>query len=330
MNFYLGQDKYQDFSFIDIEPYQVIQDFRNRHYSGELFKVPFHTAYENLSRENPKDDTLRGHLIEYYFQCYIDYGNEWLIPATEIFQNIQREVMYLDDNQKATAYHYFIMGYIMMAGEKIPEAMTFYYKSIGLDAKDGETYFNLAVAYDKSAKSDSALKYYKQALIYYKDTVQKADAARNVGFIYENSGDYYNAIVYLEMSEKLQYANYYTLRSLLKLYAKHNYPREKSLRDIFFMAKPNYLQIYSDLLAIYTYAGKVGELEKFYREKLAVFKEDFLVTAHLQFSMAELLKDKDKEKSKAYLTSCLSNYKKVLPEKDEQVLLVESILQEFK
>lgn len=329
MNFYLGQDKFQDFSFMDIQPYQVIENFRNKTYSGDVYHIPFHTLYEKFIKLTPQNDTLRKQLIEYYFQAYIEYGNEWVLPPKTIFMNIQREIMYLESNHKADAYHYYIMGYILMASEKTTDAIDFFNKSLDLDKKDGETNFNLGVAYDKLQQSDSALKYYKTAIIYYKDSAQKADAARNIGFIYEKMNDDLNAITYLQMSEKLQYANYYTLRSLLKLYAQTNNAKEKDFRIRFFMMAPGNKQIYIDLLAIYHHVNKLLDLEKYYMDNLPSYKQNYLVSGHLQFFLAELTKTKDKLRTKAYLDAALQNYKRVLPTNDEHLLFVEGIIKEY-
>lgn len=330
MNFYLAHDKYQMFSFIDIEPFQVIQSFRNKNLSGEVYQLPFDKLYEALIQKDPSNEKLRGHLIEYYFQCYIEFGEEWVVPSSAIFQNIQREIMYLDDNQKATAYHYYIMGYILMAREKALDAIPFYKKSFEMDSKDGETQFNLAYAYQNLGQADSALKYYKLAIVSYQDTNQKADAARNIAFIYESQQDIYNALVYLEMSEKLEFTNYYTMRSLLKIHAVQRDNREKEYLDRFYLTAPDNKQIYIDLLAIYTHVNRLGELEKYFQKQLIAFRENILISAHLNFFMAELTKSKDKEKTKAYLNAALQNYKKVLPAKHEQIGFVENIIKEYK
>ena len=41
MNFFLAQDKYQSFSFADIEPFQAIQNFRNKGLSNTVYYLPF-------------------------------------------------------------------------------------------------------------------------------------------------------------------------------------------------------------------------------------------------------------------------------------------------
>lgn len=330
MHFYLAHDKYQLFSFIDIEPFQVIQSYRNKHFSGEVYPLPFNTLYEAMIKKDPRNEKIRGHLIEYYFQCYIEYGEEWIMSSTEIFQNIQREIMYLDDNHKATAYHYYIMGYILMAKDKAIDAIPFYKKSYEMDAKDGETQFNLGYAFQSLGQADSALKYYKLAIVSYQDTNQKADAARNIAFVYERQGDLYNALIYLEMSEKLEFTSYYTMRSLLKLHAVQRDTREKEYLDRFYLTAPDNKQIYIDLMAIYTHVNRLGELEKYFLKQLVEFRESLLISAHLNFFMAELTKSKDKEKTKAYLNAALQNYKKVLPSKHEQIVFVENIIKEYK
>lgn len=330
MHFHLAHDKYQLFSFIDIEPFQVIQSFRNKSYSGEVYTLPFDKLYEQLIKRDPANEKLRGHLIEYYFQCYIEYGEDWIMPSSAIFQNIQREIMYLDDNHKATAYHYYIMGYILMARENAVDAIPFYKKSFEMDAKDGETQYNLGYAFQRLGQADSALKYYKLAIVSYPDTNQKADAARNIAFIYESQGDLYNALIYLEMSEKLEFTNYYTMRSLLNLHAVQRDNREKEYLDRFYLTAPDNKQIYIDLMAIYTHVNRLGALEQYFLKQLVEFRESLLISAHLNFFMAELTKSKDKEKTKAYLNAALQNYKKALPSKHEQIVFVESIIKEYK
>ncbi len=327
--FFIHNEKYVKFSFIDIDPTKIIEDYRGKAYSDKYYDLPFHEIYTKLIQKYPSQINLKAALIEYYFQSYMSYGNDWVIPADTVFVYINKGVQELASIKKAEARQYFILGYTLLAQQRTKEAIIYLNKAYLTDSKNGELNFNLGAAYEQIYDADSSLKYYKNAIAYYEDSVNKSEAAFKVGYIYEanNKKDY--ALTYYKMSYKISNNNYYAIRSILKYLVAENRNGSNEMLAALFYLVPESTMLYNDLYDIYYFANRLNDLRDFYIAQLEIFKEKNRVMGHLYFYLSQIEKEKNKEKALDYLKRAKFFYLTYLPNSHPIMKVVETAMKEL-
>ncbi|MFM2224832.1 MAG: hypothetical protein RJA07_1034 [Bacteroidota bacterium] len=220
------------------------------------------------------------------------------------FELVEKKYQIVIDHQLADYNVYNAIGLRLATYKKYKESIPYLQKSINLKNDFTDSHFNLANACMGLDVPDSVIKYAKNALALF----QKAETAILIAECYTEKRDYRNAIIYYELANKIEPNRLYNLKPLLKLCVRTGNKKANEITKKYFDLKPDGTNVYQELFNIYLYYHKMDELIEFFKEQLAIYKDDKKVLGYLNFYLGNLhLQIDKKELAKQYFLNALNN-----------------------
>ncbi len=127
-----------------------------------------------------------------------------------------------------------------------------------------------------------------------------------------------NALLYYEMANNINPKYYYNLKPLVNIYLKMSSEKLNDALEAFFNLDPGNPTIYNDLEEVFYANNRIDVLASFYKSQYAKFPIDDKVLGNLDFYLAKIYADSDKELAKSCLQKARGHFKKVF-EKDHYV-----------
>jgi hypothetical protein len=315
--YFVTSIEHQMFALKDLEPNESIEDFRGKQGSYSMHVYPADSIINRLIKLHPDNYKLYFGLGNFYYEAFIHYNANWLKTPEVLFELIE------DNYKKGIAIHqgdymiYYQLGYINELQKKYQQAIDYFKQSVSLNDKYATAHYNLALAYIYAGNPSDGLKDALISIDEYTDKSYKGDAARMTADIYDAMKDTKNRVAYLEMSDKIDPDNYYTLKLLLDVYVKSADPKEKSLLGRFYLLDPANPTIYNDLYNIYS--DKLPELIAFYEGKLSEYQKNNKVYGNLNFYLAQAyINTQNKPKARECVQNARQAFATVFP-KDSAV-----------
>ena len=318
LNYFVSSMMHQMFALKDLEKNENIMDYRGKEGVFGMHAFEVDSILEGLIKTHPNNCGLYKGLGEYYHEVYLKYDGQWLKDDNELLSGMLSNFQKAIDGKCADQHSYYVMGFCNLSQKRYAESIPFFLKSIELKNDYATAHYNLAYAYLYIDDRENALKYAKNALELYTESGFKGDAARMIAQIYSELNDDKNALENYELSNKIDSGNYYTLKPLLNLYIKTGNSKTNETRNAFFNLGPTEPTIYNDLDEIYFNNNKVNELMAFYNEQLKHTKDNPKVEGNLNFYLAKLYIDTDKQLAKEHFLKAKEIFSTFL-NKDHQV-----------
>ncbi len=311
LNYFVTSILHQMFSLVDIKKNEDILDYRGKEgsFNTQLFAVD--SILTRLITMYPTNCELKKGLANYYYEVHLKYGGRWLKDDKELFPIIQTNFEKAIDGGCADYLSHYVLAYINLLQEKNEESIPHFLASIELNDKYASSHYNLAYAYYFTNDEEKALKHAKRSLDLYSDKIYKSDAARMIGQIYTELQDDKNAIAYYEEADKIDPENYYNIKPILHLYLKTNNKNTKQTTNAFFNLDPTNPTIYYDLEEVYFSNNKGNELIDFYKSQFPMFKNNNTVQGGLNFGLARIYLQTDKNIAKGFFIKAKQDFEKV-------------------
>jgi tetratricopeptide (TPR) repeat protein len=330
-DFFIFEEYFKKFYFKNIEQDQLVTDFRgNEKYRPEKsYSLPLLDIYNRLAKKFPRYAEIKKMRVEYLYSVLLFYGKKWELPADSVAAMIEKDVQSLHLSMKAGARQYFIMGHLNTELKKYKEAIEFYNSAIEYAPKNGEYHFARAVAYMNINKLDSAMMSYKKSLNYLEDSLPRAESARMIAYVYETYNDGKSALAYYEMSNKLQFHQYYTLKGLAKYHKVFKYKDADQLVQKMFDYGPDNGYVYDDITDIYQQMNDKPGLITYFKSQKVKYKGNVAVEATLDYYLAQLVFPTDKDASEKYYLSAKEKFKTYLKADHYYFEVIEEQLSKF-
>jgi tetratricopeptide (TPR) repeat protein len=327
LNYFITSLMHQMFVLKNLKMNETVMDYRGKEGQYTFFSFPVNKILDTLINRYPENYRLYNGLAEFYYEVHLKYGDNWLISTPELLKLMEKNYLVAIKHDAGDYLSYYVLGYVKILNREYDQCIDFFKKSIALKYDYPSSHYNLAYAYLYLDKRDSAISEAEISAKQYEDEIYKADAYRLIGITYSELNDMQNAIKYLELSNKFDPDNYYTLKLLLKASISTNSKRKDDLLNSFFKLNPDNPTIYNDLSEIYGYANKYFELEKFYQSKLSEYRNNDEVSGNLYFYLGQIYFESDKKKAIEYINTAREFFKRVYPEEHQVFKMIDEILE---
>ncbi len=326
LNYHVSTVLHQMFGLADLAADQCLDDYRKRY--GDSFSVRLNASDEflRLIRENPDDFRLHKGLADYYLEVFRRYGDNWLIDADELEERIIRYYIAAAENGVYDYTTYNGLGYLALAGEGYSEALANFIRASELNPNDPRSQYKAAYSLLFLDRHEEALEYAVRALDNYTESGDRGDAARLAATIMTEKGDSARALEYYELSNSEDPDNYYTLTSFLAYAISTGDPRYESLTGELHLLDPLRPAIYNDLIAYYSEADKVEELERYLRGSLSNFSDDRHVRGTIHVYLGGLLFEHAPDRARNAFIQARSILEPVMPGTDPMMRIIEESL----
>ena len=330
LNYAVTSIMHQMFSLKDIKKNEDILDYKGKTGIANTYAFQADSLITRLIKKHPNNCQLQKGLADYYYEITLKYPNKWLKSDNELYDIIKENYQKAAQANCGDYTTYYALGIVHLLEEKYETAITYLIKSIEFNDKYSNSHYNLAYAYHALNQQENALIHAQNSLNLYKDKESKSDVARMIGQIYTDCEDDKNAIKYYEMAKDFDPKNYYNFSGLVYLYLKtENKKAEKTTKDAFNL-DPTNPSIYTDLENIYSKFNKNAVLINFYKSQLSEFKNDKVVIGNVNFALARMNFQTDKNTAQNYLIKAKQAFEQVF-EKDHAVFnVIEEGLKECK
>jgi tetratricopeptide (TPR) repeat protein len=317
LKYFTSSIMHEIFSLVDIKPNEDISMYRGENGTFTMFNFSPKVVLNDLKKKHPNSCEIYNALGEYYYEVNLKYGDNWIEPEETLLKKINENFKKaIELNCEGYLAHYFF-GLNELQKNNYKESVTHFLKSINKNNEYGSSHYNLAYAYLYLDERDSAIKYAKNAVILYSDSIYKADAYRMLGQIYTELKDDKNALENFQYSDKLDPKNYYNLKQILSIQVRSNIFDYKHTTLEFFNLDPDNPTILGDLENIYLNNKKGQELITFFNEQLESKKSDKKILGGLNFYLGKLTIKDDKIKAKAYFETSKIFFLDVFDKKHE-------------
>lgn len=333
MDYFVTSIMHQTFAFKDLADDEDLMKARlnNDSQTFAMYVLPLQEVLDTLIELNPENYELHKALGKFYYEVYLKYGDNWLMPTNELLKNMYDYSVAAATHHTADFLTYYNMGFYLTFTEQYAEAINAYHKSIELDSLYPTSHYNVAICY---LYVDSALKgveHAKKAIALYKSSELKADAARVTAVLYKAANKLPEAISYLEMSNQFQPDNYYTLSHMVEthLLAGH-YQKAAASTSKFFELDPANPSIIGELFGLYTNQSADTLLFPILNQKIEEHKNDFEVLGNIYFHLARYYVNQGEVASaRKLLIASRKNFEKVFEEDTPVFEVIDNFLSKY-
>jgi tetratricopeptide (TPR) repeat protein len=322
LKYFVTSIMHQMFSFKDIQKNEDIRDYRGKNGSASVYILPVNKILDSLLLIYPQNYKLNKGLGDYYYQVYLKYGNSWIMKEKELLEKVETNYKIAIEHNITDFQSYYGLGYVLIVNGNYQEGIPYLSEAIKLDNNSADAHYNIAYAYLSTNDLKNALLHGKESITLYKDTAEKADAARLVATTYAEMKNFKKAAEYGELSNTIEPYNYYTLKNLLGFYFELKKDKKiKSATEAFYNLGPEKPTIYNDLIGIYTDNKREKDIIDFFNSKIPAAANNKTQLGSLYFYLGRLYVSSDKAKAKEYLVKARDILSEVYP-KDHQVFKV--------
>lgn len=131
--------------------------YMGEYYSDQRKYAEAIEAYKGTIRINPKDDLA-------YYNLAVAYHNSKPPLMKDAISTMQDSIKVVVENQGNPFTNYKFLGRFYLDSNQAAEAVEPLEKAASLDPKDGETHFNLGLAYKRLSRLPEAVEQFKQAI----------------------------------------------------------------------------------------------------------------------------------------------------------------------
>jgi tetratricopeptide (TPR) repeat protein len=326
LNYYLNTIMHRMFSFKDIGHNENILDLRGKKDDAEMHELPLGDIFNSLIKKHPEDYHLYKGLGEFYFAVYMAYGGNWMVPEKLLLRHIEINDSIAMEHLNSDYRTYYAMGYAYLMDQNYGEAIANLAKSVFVNPKFATAQYSLAYAYEFTHQTRKALEPAQNALALSKDTVEKADAARMIGYIYGELKDYESADKYIALSDRIEPHNYDTYKARLEMELQQNSTDIMIRTEQFYTEFIDKATIYNDLADMYTDNNKQMVLIEYFRNKITESTSNQVRTATLYFYIGRLYLSLDKSLAKANFLKAKEIFTKVYTPDNDIFKVIENNL----
>lgn len=328
MDYFVTSMMHQMFALKDLEEHEDIEDYRGQNGSFSMHMFAVDSILGGLIKQHPNNCNLHKTLGYFYYNAYLKYGKNWIIPEQEIVSKIKSNYTKLTSLSCDDYMSNYALGYIYLLEEKNKKSIPYFLKSIDLKDDYASCHYNLAYAYLFMDKREKALIYAKNALERYEDRQYKSDAARMVGQIYTELENEKEAITYYEKANQIDPNNYYNLKALLKVYVSNDHEFTNTITLKLYNLAPENPSIYDALDECYSLSSKEKELISFLQSQLLNAGNSKTVEGNLNFYLARMHVTSDKMTAKKYFLESKKAFEEVFKKDHSVFFIIEEGLKE--
>jgi tetratricopeptide (TPR) repeat protein len=326
LNYHVTTNMFQSFGLKDLEENETIDELRKKKGEFKPYTFEAESIFNALIVTYPEKCELYKGIADYFYKGSTIYKGGWIKSGEEL--NLILEKNYKNAIEKSCGDYlsYNYMG--KAAHNKADYRMTasYLYQSIEMKYEQGDAHFYIADAFQKMNEKDLAIKYYKNSISLYSDTIIQSAIADSIGNIYLQLNSPDSALVYYEIANSKSPGKIGNLKVLLDLYQKKNDKKyEKTALEILALA-PYDLDTYSLLESIYYSNQKEDQIIAFYKSLLGNSKTNTQTKGLVNLSLGKLYLEKDKKLSKQYLLTAKEICKKIYAANDRVMLAIDGCL----
>lgn len=296
LNYFVTSIMHQFFALKDLKPNEDVADYRGQNGSFSLFAFAPDSLLNRLKAKYPNNYQICKALGDFYREVDLKYDNRWLTDSVLDYMYDNYKTAYEHGVYDANSLHH--MGMYLLMNNDFETCIPYFEQSLGLDAKNADGHYNVAIAYIYTGKSDLAIPHAKKSLQLYKNLRFKADAAKMLGNIYLGKKDCATALKYAEQAYKILPTDFSTLLNILDAQLGLNDKKYLSTTEGIFDIEPAHPIICQRLAESYVYAEKPQTLIDFFQQKINESSLDATSIGILYFYIGELLSGM-KENAKA-------------------------------
>lgn len=315
---------HQVFGLKDLGPDEDLIDLRNSNGTFEMVSWSANEELTGLLRAHPEDPALHRALADFLFDAGSKYGDNWLMPSDSLYALVEEHYQFVNDHGDGDAMSWYRQGFAWLVLDQADSAVGPLTTAVRLDPGNAEGHYNLAYASMQLDERDTAIREAQAAYEAYTDGTQRSDAARLAGIMFEEKDLLDSARYWLDLADKNDPDNYYTLRALLNNAIQSNRDSEASIREQFFSLAPENTSTYDDLDRLYTTHDST--LIAFYRQRIGAADNSPLATANLHFFLGRMLLDSDKVAAKKELEAARAQFTDLVPEDHEVFDVIDTLL----
>ena len=281
-----------------------------------------------LAAKHPTNYQIHQALGEYYFEVHKRFPNNWKLSKQEVLDRMKQHFKTADTHGAGNYLTTYCQGYYASLGEKYEEAVGYYLRSLEANEAYPFTSMNLAVSYFYLEQPQKGIEHGKRALQHYKKPIDKGEAARVVGMLYQAQENYPEAIRWYEKSEQLYPGAYYThknrLEAALKGQMENKFP---AYAQSFLDLNPRDTRIYAEIIQLYTNNGYKSRLEGFLTAQLPRWQSDAEVSGFIHFFLASFFLDNNnKPRAEKEFALAKSQFKQVYPENHKVFQIIDGAM----
>lgn len=315
---------HQVFGLKDLGPDEDLIDLRNSDGTFDMVSWPANEELTELLRIHSEDTGLHRALADFLFDAGSKYGDNWVMPGDSIYALVAEHYRSVNDHGAGDAASWYRQGFAWLMLDRSDSAVGPLTTAVRLDPGNAEGHYNLAYASMQLDQRDRALREAQAAYEIYTDGSARSDAARLTGIMYEEKELLDSARYWLDLADKNEPDNYYTLRALLNNAIQAHRDSEASIRQQFFSIAPENTSTYEVLDKLYT--TNDSTLIAFYRHCIDAADNSPLATANLHFFLGRMLLDSDKAAAKKELVAARAQFAELLPEDHEVFDVIDTLL----
>lgn len=314
LNYFVTSISHMMFALKDLEQDENVMQYRKQGGDFSLFMFDVDSLTRRMINQRSGTHPLYKNLADFWFDVYLRYGNsrDNQESALDSVRKYARMAISTGaDNY--TTYYQLALCYTM--DQKFSDAIPLFNKSISKNDTFATSHYNLAYAYLYNEQQSNALVHANRAYELYKDSAQKADAARMAGVTLMEMNRPQKAKVFFEKSLVYAPNNYNTLQNMLQLYlaAAEQQKADSTAMEIFALA-PDNPRVADDLSNIYQQENKTEAFVAMMKKNLANFSEYAEIRGNIYFAMAKVrMKTKPKE-AEQYLLKAKESFAEELPD----------------
>jgi tetratricopeptide (TPR) repeat protein len=213
-----------------------------------------------LRREKTRNASLAASacLLVFYSALTVRQNSYWRDP----FAFYNRTIKYVKDSE--VVYNNLAVLY----GEKgeYQKAIELFKKSIEINPRYADSYFNMGKAYNSLGMRGEAVRYYERGVELYKDRV-KAGTYYNIGNIYKDMRNHERAIYYYRkaLEENPEYVHVYNNMALTYFDMEKNKEALRLLERAIEL-DPGDPYAYTNIAAVYYYIGKYDQAMEYFNK----------------------------------------------------------------
>jgi tetratricopeptide (TPR) repeat protein len=319
LRYFVQSMNHQYFCFKDIPINEDLMDYRINGGSFSIHPFAINNILDSLTKLEPNNCKLYKGLGDYYKEVLFKYNGNWIKDENETITLVKENYRKAVDGGCEDYLCYFTLASFESRDKNYDKSTQYYLKSIYLNNKHADSYYNLAFAYINLEEPKNALFYAKRSLELYNDTFNRSDAANMLGHIYSELKDDSNAIFYYELANLIYPDNYENLRTLLNIYIKTQNSKSYETMKSFYKLDPALPSIYEDIGSIYLLNKKQDVLIAFFKDQLVLNNKDEKICGNLNLYLGKTyLYFDNKKEAKKYFINSKMNFIKVF-EKDHEV-----------
>lgn len=289
LNYYATSVMHRFFGFVNLKEGEVLDSLRGKPGKYDLYVFPANEILDSMVRAQPEDFRLHKALGEYYYEVYLRYGEDWLMPIEEVMIKMEQHFTQAVLGNVADYETHFVMGFLKMGAEQWQDAIGYLNQSIQMNPLYPAAYYNMAYAQLQNGQGGQALKYAQIAWQLYEDDAMKPDVARMLSLLFDENYVVDSAIYYLRKGLEIDPGNYQLLKDYLDVATREKMPERDSVLLEFYLLAPDKPTVYNTIGDIF-YAHNVDPqfLIAFYSDMMPVFKDYDIIQGNLHFFIGQL------------------------------------------